>query len=119
VQKDVPTFPRQRVELRDLSAFWRVNSSSPDIGKPSEVLLVHCVLRDAGFLLHRLGNSQALCAIGRDLGADLVAFAGSAPCRGRKNFGTDYHAETSANSGQNSAQDAIGRYSKRQVVDVI
>jgi hypothetical protein len=72
--KDVPALVRQRVELYDLSALWRVNLSRPDIGKPAEVLLMNVVRGDAGFLLRSVGDFEALCSVGRNLRADLIAF---------------------------------------------
>ena len=49
-----------------------------------EVLLVDCVLRDAGLLLHRACDAEALCSIGRNLRADFGAFVG--PSRGGRGF---------------------------------
>jgi len=82
VQEDVHTFVRQRIELHDLSAFWRVDLSPADVRKPTEIFLVNSVSGDARLALHRVGNSEALCSISGDPGANLGALVG--PARRRR-----------------------------------
>jgi hypothetical protein len=105
-----PTYVRQRVELHDLPPLWRVNPSRPDIRNPAEVLLVDCVLCDAGLILHRFCDPEALCSIGRDLSADLGPLAGAAQRRGLKDCRTSDHGwgENRKLRTENSVQHEIG-----------
>ena len=111
MQEDVPAFVRQRVELHDLSPLGRENPSCPDICKPGEVLLVDCVCRDAGLVLHRFCDTEALCSIGCDLGADFGSLVGPArQPRGLKDYRTNGVVVISSNSTNgNSVQHEVGR----------
>src|SRR5262249_5682901 len=64
----------------------------PIIRKPAQVLLVDCVLGDASLVLHRFCDSEALCSIGCNLGADLGSLVGPARLpRGLKDYRTNGH----------------------------